>query len=142
MLIFIIEPPSKKITIPILTSIISSAIVGPILEEYLFRYYLYNKLKEFNSSEKTIILNSLIFGIIHIKPLNILYASILGLVINLIYRKYQNIYYCQFIHMGANFIAIFLTKYSLLLLVISLINFIICMVMLTNDKIIRATLHL
>lgn len=142
MLIFLIKPPSKEITVSLLTSLLSSAIIGPILEEYIFRYYLYNKLIEFNSKKKTIILNSLIFGILHGSLLNIIYAFILGLFINIIYNKYKNIYYCILIHIGANLMGLLLTTYNQTILILSIINLLLYAILIQKNKLKRATLHL
>ena len=49
----------KLSELPIYVQIISSGIVGPILEELTFRGIVYNKLKEFNKPMKSIILSTL-----------------------------------------------------------------------------------
>ena len=75
MLIFLIfKPTPVEVTIPIYISIISTGIIGPILEEVLFRYILLNDLKKFNSPKKSIIIATIIFAIVHGSIIKIIYA--------------------------------------------------------------------
>lgn len=119
MLIFKISPPTTKVTTSLITSIISSALAGPILEEYLFRYYLVNDLKKYNSPFKALVLNCLLFAIVHSNLISILYALILGLFLNLTYYKYKSIQAPLLIHMSANLISIFLNQYNNSILILS-----------------------
>jgi len=126
MLIYIItKTPSKEITVSLYISIISTGIIGPILEEVLFRYILLNDLKKFNSPKKAIIIATIIFALVHGSPIKILYAFILGLILNIIYDKYDNIKANIIVHMSANIIAIFLIEFNICILVLSLIGLII-----------------
>lgn len=43
MIIFTIDPPQTKATIPLILAFFSSGLIGPIYEEILFRYLLYNR---------------------------------------------------------------------------------------------------
>ena len=49
-------------------------IMGPILEEYLFRGIVYNELKTFESKKNATILASLIFALVHTNYINMIYA--------------------------------------------------------------------
>lgn len=125
MIIFKINPPTTTSTLPLFINIISSGVVGPIFEEILFRYVFYNRLKNKYSIKKSIIINSLIFAIIHISPIKIIYAFILGITLNITYENYTNIKAPILIHISANVIAIFLTEYNLIVLLLSIVNLII-----------------
>lgn len=125
MLIFIINPPTNTTTITTSLALISSGIVGPIYEEILFRYLLYNRLKKNYSIRKSILITTTIFALIHLSPIKILYAFLLGLIINIAYEKYQNILAPILIHIAANTIVIFLYEYNTYILLLSLINLII-----------------
>ena len=70
----------------ILIMILSSGIVGPILEEYLFRGIVFNELKEFNSTNKSIILGSIIFGLFHNSFTQIIYAFLISYFLLRIYE--------------------------------------------------------
>lgn len=107
---------------------ISSGLIGPILEEILFRYINYNKLKEFNSPKVAIIINSLIFALIHINIEKIFFALILGIILNVIYEQKKNIIFPIIIHISANSIALLLNKYSPSILLLSIILLIITII--------------
>ena len=126
MIIFLIhKQPQVTTNIPLIILLISSGIIGPIYEEILFRYILLNRLKTFNSTTKSIILNSIIFALIHINPIKICYAFILGLILNLTYQKYNNIIAPILIHASANIISLFLTEFNIYILILSTMSLII-----------------
>ena len=126
MIIFKISPPtSNKELVPISLSILGTGIIGPILEELLFRYALLNKLKEFNKDKQSIILSTLIFALIHINPIKIFYTIILGFILNIIYHKTKNIKSSILIHISANITSIFIFEYNIYILLLSFINLII-----------------
>lgn len=126
MLIFLINPPHSIITISPLLAIISSGIVGPIYEEILFRYILYNRLKKKYSIKKSIILTTTIFALTHLSPIKMIYAFILGLIINITYEKRKNILAPILMHISANIIVIFLYEYNTYILLLSIINLLLC----------------
>ena len=125
MIIFKIIPPTDKDLLPIHIAILSSGIIGPILEEILFRYILLNKLKDFNSNRNALIISTIIFAIVHINIVKVIYALILGIVLNIVYHKTNNLKASIIIHISANIMSIFLFKYNIYILLLSLINLII-----------------
>ena len=102
---------------------ISSAIIGPIYEEILFRHILLNKLKKFNSPTKSIIISTLIFSLLHLNPIKIIYAFILGLFLNIIYHKTNNLISSILIHISANSISLLLNQYNKHILLLTIILF-------------------
>ena len=126
MIIFLINPPQPiESSLSPLLILLSSGIIGPIYEEILFRYLLYNRLKKEFNIKKSIIITTLIFAIIHLSPIKIIYAFILGLVLNLIYEKHKNIIAPILLHIGANSIVILLNEYNSYILLLSIIGIII-----------------
>ena len=125
MIIFKFIPQIFNNNISLVISIISSGIIGPIFEEIVFRYVFYNKLKKKYTIKKSILINSLVFALIHIQPIKIIYAFILGTILNIYYEKYNNIKVPILIHIAANIIVLFLYEYNLLVLLLALINLII-----------------
>ena len=121
MVIFIIHKNNITSNLSNLFLLISSGIIGPIYEEVLFRYIFLNKLKQFNTTKKAIIINSLIFALIHITPIKICYAFILGLILNITYQKYKNIKAPIIIHISANIIVLFISTFNIYILVLSFI---------------------
>ncbi|MBR3161114.1 MAG: CPBP family intramembrane metalloprotease [Bacilli bacterium] len=122
MIIFKIFPPvtiSKSLSLPLL--VISSCLIGPIYEEILYRYIFLNSLKKFNSSIKAIIINSIIFSLMHFNIKEIFFAFFLSLIINIIYQKYNNILYPIVIHQSANITSLFLIEYNSQIFLLSII---------------------
>lgn len=75
----------------IIVQIISSGICGPILEEFIFRGIVYNKLKTFNKKMTAIILTSIIFGIVHNSIINGIYAFGISFILIYLYEKYKTL---------------------------------------------------
>ena len=121
MIIFKLSPPTINISLPIIVSIISTGIIGPIYEEILFRYLLYNKFKNKYSIKKSILITTIIFSLIHLSPIKIIYAFILGLIMNISYERHKSILAPILIHISANTIVIFLYEYNTYILLLSII---------------------
>jgi len=76
---------------PIIIQIICSGVLGPILEELVFRGIVYNKLKTFNKPIISIILTSIIFALFHSNIIDATYAFIVSFVLIYIYEKYKTL---------------------------------------------------
>lgn len=134
MIIFKLTNNLSLRTIYLPLAIISSGIIGPIYEEILFRYIFLNRLKKYYSPKKAILINTIIFALIHINPIKIIYSFILGLIINITYTKHKNIISPILIHISANTIAIFLTEFNIYYLILSIILILINIKSLTFNK--------
>ena len=86
----------------ILVTLITTGIIGPIIEELMFRGIIYNELKLKFPSMKAILLSTLIFAIIHLNILQILYAFAVGFLLIFVYEKYKNIKASIVLHMTLN----------------------------------------
>lgn len=71
--------------------LISEGIIGPIVEEYLFRGVVYHKLKEIYSKKHAMIFCTIIFAFFHNNLLQIVFALLLGTILIWLYEKYQDI---------------------------------------------------
>lgn len=89
-------------TLPIIVQIICSGICGPIIEEYIFRGIIYNKLKEFNKPTLSAILCSFIFGLFHSNIIDAIYAFIVSFVLIYLYEKYKTLKAPIIMHMSLN----------------------------------------
>lgn len=85
--------------------IINTCIIGPILEELVFRGITYNILREKYNEKISIIVTTLIFSIMHFNALTIIYTLIVGYILNKLYIKYKNIKASIIFHITINFIA-------------------------------------
>lgn len=84
--------------------IINTIIVGPILEEYLFRGIIFNKTKEIVSQKQSLIITTILFSIMHGNIFSIIYALIIGYFLNTVYIKEKNLKYPIILHITINII--------------------------------------
>lgn len=102
----------------IILNIISSGIVGPIFEEFLFRYDLIRRLEKFNTNKWIIIiLSSIIFSLFHTGITTIIYAMIVGLINSYIYTKDKDIIKPIIIHIAGNIFVNLLSGYNIWILI-------------------------
>ncbi len=71
--------------------LLSEGIIGPIIEEYLFRGIVYHKLKELYSKKNAMIFCTVLFAIFHGNFIQIIFALLLGTILILLYDRYQDI---------------------------------------------------
>ena len=83
-------------------TLLSTGILGPIIEELMFRGIIYNELKSKYSNMKSILITTIFFAIIHINIIQILYALIIGFILIFVYEKYNNIKAPIILHMASN----------------------------------------
>lgn len=82
---------------------ISAVILAPIVEELIFRG-LTLRLGEraFRRPIWFILIQALVFGAMHMIPLQVIYASLLGVVLGMVYLRYRSLYVCMFLHLVFN----------------------------------------
>ncbi len=77
-------------------------VIGPIVEELIFRKLLMDKLGMYGD-RIAIIVSAVSFGIFHGNLYQLFYATLLGLILAFIYSKTSNIIYPILMHMIINF---------------------------------------
>ena len=115
----------------LILAIISSGIIGPLLEEFLFRGIIYNELKKFNSVKKTMWITIVVFALFHQSFTQIMYGFILGYLFTKVYVKTNNIIYPVLMHIfsntiitiGINYLIPINNTYSFILIVLFFIIF-------------------
>ena len=133
MIYFAFNITNEVVEVNKIILILSSCILGPLLEELLFRKNLLDKLLQFNSRTISIILSSFIFSFMHSSINSMIYAFILGIVLGLIYLRYKSIKITMYAHMISNMAVIFLTDFNVYILYLSLIGLILS-IFLLNKK--------
>jgi len=108
--------------INIILLIIGTGIVGPILEEVIFRGIFLNKLKESFSNKTAIILNVITFALVHGNLVSIIYGLLMGIILVFVYEKYKNIKAPILTHIAANLIVLLLDGFYANILYLSLIG--------------------
>lgn len=112
--------------------ILCIALLGPILEELLFRGAITKVLLKKYSPVKAILISGLIFGIFHINPAQIVGACLLGILFAWLYYRTGSLISCILIHILNNSLSVYLhLKYPDVDTTVQLLGepvYIICMV--------------
>lgn len=119
----------------ILFSIICTGIIGPIFEEFLFRYDLTRRLSLFiNKKWMVVLLSSGVFALCHNGITSIIYAFIIGLINSYIYMKDKDFIKPILLHISANILVIFLTGYNLYILILGILLVVIATLIIRRRK--------
>lgn len=86
-----------------LVGALSISVVGPIIEEFIFRegilgYMLRNGVNKWGA----IVASALVFGIIHLNPAQVPFAAAMGIILGIIYYKTGNIVLTCILHIVNN----------------------------------------
>lgn len=93
-----------------LLGIIAVAIIGPILEEMLFRGVITTELLKAYPPKKAIITSAIIFGVFHLNPAQILVATLLGLLLGWLFYKTHSMIPGIIVHILNNSSSVFFTQ--------------------------------
>ena len=79
--------------------VISIVVMAPIVEELLFRGGMQGHLlRKWKNPQWAILVSALIFGIVHGNPVQMFFASILGLVLGWVYYRTGSLLPCMLMH--------------------------------------------
>lgn len=89
--------------------ILGLSIAGPVTEELVFREGITGYwLRKGHSPWVAIIVSSLIFGLIHMNPVQVFSAFLIGLLLGTLYWKTRNIWLCSAMHILNNSVSVLL----------------------------------
>lgn len=88
-------------------------IVAPIAEETLFRGMLFGWLRRRMRLWLAALLSAIPFGIAHIQPEHVLYATGVGFLLALLYQRFRSLWASIAAHMAINLLAISYVYYAL-----------------------------
>lgn len=100
-------------TFPKLSTVLATCILGPILEEFVFRGIIYSKLKNVFSKDKAIFLVSIFFAIYHFNLLQGIYAFLISIIVTTVYDKHHNLWLPIIIHCIGNLVSSLLLPFLL-----------------------------
>lgn len=86
-------------------AILSSIIAAPILEEILFRGLIFESCTERWGRGVGLVLSALLFGVIHIVPVQVINAFVVGLILGYVYLRTRSLLSVIIIHAFNNAIA-------------------------------------
>ena len=81
----------------------------PITEELVFRGLVYRKLERYLSERQAVLLGAALFAIYHGNVTQALFAFPMGVILNLLYRKYRDLRMPILFHAASNLTAVLLT---------------------------------
>lgn len=84
------------------------AIIGPVLEELLFRGAITKALLQQYNPTKAILISALLFGVFHINPAQILPAFLIGILLSWTYYRTASLIPCMLMHILNNSLSVFL----------------------------------
>jgi len=83
------------------------AVIGPVVEEFVFREGICGwMLRRGSNAAVAIITSALLFGVAHLNPAQIAFASAMGIVLGILYYKTGNILLCSLVHIINNSVAV------------------------------------
>lgn len=77
-------------------------LVAPVAEEFIFRWLVFLRLRDYMRLPAAAVISGLIFGIYHGNILQAIYASLLGMMFAWFLEKTGNLWSCILLHIGAN----------------------------------------
>lgn len=83
-------------------AVLATAIIGPAMEEVLFRVLLYGSIRRRASARTSILLTSALFSIAHGLAPEAVSTLILGLVTSTVYERTRSFSFCVAMHAGSN----------------------------------------
>jgi len=98
-------------TTPTYLLIIGIGIMAPLVEELIFRGFVYAKLNKAFPIWATILIQAALFGLIHGNLIQISYAFFIGIILGILVYKSKSIYPAIILHIINNTISIFSDVY-------------------------------
>ena len=85
--------------------LIGGVIVGPICEEIIFRGIIQEGFIHTYDGPKAVLYSAIIFGVIHLLPLQVVNAFLAGILLGWIYWKTRSLWIVMILHIINNYIA-------------------------------------
>ena len=91
---------------PLYLQILAVAIVAPVLEEFLMRGLVLNRLRRLMPTFAAVLLQGMLFGVIHMNILQGSYAALIGFLLGYLYVRYESLLPCFALHITLNAISV------------------------------------
>lgn len=91
-----------QFALPLWLGCIFYGILSPVVEELVFRGIAYNVLKRYIAEKMAMIGAALLFGAMHGNVVQMIYGTLMGMVLAFVYQKYQNLLAPILLHGAAN----------------------------------------
>lgn len=91
---------------PLLLKLATVGIAAPLAEEYLMRALVLGRLRKFVPVTAAVVIQAVLFGIIHMNVLQGTYAALVGLLLGFLYVKYNSLAPCIALHIAMNSLSV------------------------------------
>ena len=129
----------KPVRVNFLINLITTCIIGPIIEELIYRGIIFKQLLKEYDYKKAILITTLLFSVFHFNIVQMITSFIIGYYMCFIYYKYNNIILNIFIHFIYNLISLIIInlyfEYTIIIIPIILIFLIIYKKIIKNEYI-------
>jgi len=85
--------------------LIGGVIIGPICEEIIFRGIIQEGFIHTYDGPRAVLYSAIIFGVIHILPLQVINATLAGILLGWIYWKTRSLWIVMILHIINNYVA-------------------------------------
>ncbi len=85
---------------------LAGVIGAPLVEEIFFRHLVAGRMGKAVSRVLTVVLTSVLFGLVHDHPVQQVYAAVLGLVMACVYFAYDSVWVSASFHAGFNAVSL------------------------------------
>lgn len=86
-----------------LWAMVATVAVAPVVEEFIFRGFMFERLSKVFSPRMTVLLTAIAFGVIHMNLIQSSYAFVAGLLFGYYRAKYEDLWGCILFHIFGNF---------------------------------------
>ena len=104
----------NQFSLPLGIGILVYGIITPVTEEVVHRGIIYNRLRRYFGLSVSVVVSSLLFGVSHGNPVQLVYGFVMGILICLIYERYGAFIYPVLFHCIANTMVYIVVRVPLL----------------------------
>ena len=95
---------------PFWFQIVGFGLIAPVAEEFVFRGLIFKRFRETRSFVRSMLMSSLIFGVVHSNTVQLIYATALGLLFAYAYERFGTLKAPILLHVVANTLALLMTN--------------------------------
>jgi len=108
------ESSSLYLDQSVMTALLFVAVVGPFVEEFVFRSVIYKGYRKAGGRIGAVVLSALLFGLMHMNLNQLVYAFVVGILLALVVEAADSVWasvICHFVFNAENVVVMFLTKF-------------------------------
>ena len=100
----------KQFALPLWLAVLFYGVLSPFAEEIVFRGILYRNLRRNAAQVMAILGSSIVFGVFHGNIVQMIYGTIMGVIMALVYERFRNLLAPILFHGAAN-VAVYAVSY-------------------------------